>query len=173
MQRPVHRAFVGDLHEARPLLLAELALELDLAGDVVDLSSLRLAVGAVLRVDLVVPQPHDGALQWPLLALGVHAQGDHGTGTQRRGQEIVRGGACILAAEFEGTGVRVLAVDPGEMDTLMHAAAIPEADPQTLARPETIAERIVDMIERPAAAPSGARLVAPDWQLQQRKEVSP
>ena len=79
----------------------------------------------------------------------------------------------IFAAEFEGTGVRVLAVDPGEMDTLMHAAAIPEADPQTLARPETIAERIVDMIERPAAAPSGARLVAPDWKLQQREEVSP
>ena len=78
-----------------------------------------------------------------------------------------------FAAELEGTGVRVLSVDPGEMDTLMHAAAIPDADPQTLARPETIAARIVDMIERAEAAPSGARLSAPDWPLQSGAEVAP
>lgn len=73
------------------------------------------------------------------------------------------------AAELEGTGVRVFAVDPGEMDTVMHAAAMPEADRQTLTQPAVIAARIVDMLRRPPA--SGARVSAPDWQL--GREVTP
>jgi NAD(P)-dependent dehydrogenase (short-subunit alcohol dehydrogenase family) len=71
----------------------------------------------------------------------------------------------ILAAELDGTGVRVLAVDPGEMDTAMHAAAIPEADRSTLQQPADVAARIVAMIEDDARAPSGARLVAPRWEV--------
>jgi NAD(P)-dependent dehydrogenase (short-subunit alcohol dehydrogenase family) len=71
----------------------------------------------------------------------------------------------ILAAELDGTGVRVLAVDPGEMDTVMHAAAMPEADRASLQPPAAVAARIVQMIEDDARAPSGARLVAPRWEL--------
>lgn len=65
----------------------------------------------------------------------------------------------IWAAELDGTGVKVLAVDPGEMDTAMHAAAIPDADPATLARPADVAAKLVRVIEG-SAHPSGARLVA-------------
>jgi NAD(P)-dependent dehydrogenase (short-subunit alcohol dehydrogenase family) len=64
----------------------------------------------------------------------------------------------ILAAELAGTGVRVLAVDPGEMDTKMHADAMPEADRATLQRPADVAARILALIE--SDAPSGARLAA-------------
>ena len=71
----------------------------------------------------------------------------------------------ILAAELDGTGVRILNVDPGEMDTVMHAAAMPEADRATLQRPHEVAARIVDMIEDDARAKSGSRLVAPIWSL--------
>ncbi len=67
----------------------------------------------------------------------------------------------ILAAELTDTGVRVLAIDPGEMDTVMHAAAMPEADRASLQRPTDVAATIIAMIE--SDAPSGARLVAPAW----------
>jgi NAD(P)-dependent dehydrogenase (short-subunit alcohol dehydrogenase family) len=69
----------------------------------------------------------------------------------------------ILAAELADTGVRILAVDPGEMDTKMHADAVPDADRATLQRPVDVARRIVEMIEDDTRAVSGARLAAPSW----------
>jgi NAD(P)-dependent dehydrogenase (short-subunit alcohol dehydrogenase family) len=66
----------------------------------------------------------------------------------------------IWAAELEGTGVRVFNVDPGEMDTKMHRDAIPEADPATLARPDDVAARLLTLLERAEAVPSGSRLEA-------------
>ncbi|HXU63647.1 MAG TPA: SDR family oxidoreductase [Polyangia bacterium] len=54
----------------------------------------------------------------------------------------------IWAAELQGTGVRIVSVDPGEMDTRMHAEAIPEADRTQLAAPAQVAARIVaDLLE--------------------------
>lgn len=67
----------------------------------------------------------------------------------------------ILAAELDGTGVRVLAVDPGEMDTRMHADAVPDADRATLQRPAEVAERLVALIESEVA--SGSRVALPSW----------
>jgi NAD(P)-dependent dehydrogenase (short-subunit alcohol dehydrogenase family) len=69
----------------------------------------------------------------------------------------------ILAAELADTGVRILAVDPGEMDTAMHAAAIPDADRATLQNPADVADTIVAMIADPVCAASGARLSVPSW----------
>lgn len=56
--------------------------------------------------------------------------------------------------------VRFVSVDPGEMDTQMHADAIPSADPASLARPADVAQRIAGLIERVESLPKGARLLA-------------
>jgi short-subunit dehydrogenase len=62
------------------------------------------------------------------------------------------------AAELEGTGVRVITIDPGEMNTRMHADAIPDADPATLAEPADVAARIVRLLGRAGSLPNGARV---------------
>jgi hypothetical protein len=49
------------------------------------------------------------------------------------------------------------------MDTAMHAAAIPDADPATLARPADVAATLVAMVRDAQRAPSGARLSASTW----------
>jgi NAD(P)-dependent dehydrogenase (short-subunit alcohol dehydrogenase family) len=69
----------------------------------------------------------------------------------------------IWAAELADAGVRMLAVDPGEMATRMHAEAMPDADPATVADPAAVAAQIVRMIGDPQHAPSGARLIAGRW----------
>ena len=67
--------------------------------------------------------------------------------------------ARLFAAELGDLGVRVFSVDPGEMDTAMHADAMPDADRASLARPDDVARRIVSMIEKGSVA-SGARALA-------------
>jgi NAD(P)-dependent dehydrogenase (short-subunit alcohol dehydrogenase family) len=56
------------------------------------------------------------------------------------------------AAELDGTGVRIHAVDPGDMDTAMHRAADPDADPADLARPDDVAEAFVRLASKPNLA---------------------
>ncbi len=63
----------------------------------------------------------------------------------------------VLAVELAEQGVRVLGVDPGEMDTQMHRDALPAADSATLARPSDVARRLVELIRR-RDVPSGARV---------------
>jgi NAD(P)-dependent dehydrogenase (short-subunit alcohol dehydrogenase family) len=53
----------------------------------------------------------------------------------------------IWNEEHAGEGVRFLSLDPGDMDTPMHAAAIPDSDPATLKRPEQSARELADAIE--------------------------
>ncbi len=66
----------------------------------------------------------------------------------------------IWAAELGQRGVWAVSVDPGEMDTQMHADAIPDADPTTLARPEAVAARIAALIADPGQVPNGSRVSA-------------
>ncbi len=66
--------------------------------------------------------------------------------------------------ELAAEGVRVLSLDPGDMDTPLHALAVPDADPATLKRPETAARELADAIaaalpRRPVhGAPAAARV---------------
>ena len=50
---------------------------------------------------------------------------------------------AIWAEEARDEGVRFLSLDPGDMDTPLHALAVPDADPTTLKRPEDAAREIV------------------------------
>jgi NAD(P)-dependent dehydrogenase (short-subunit alcohol dehydrogenase family) len=63
----------------------------------------------------------------------------------------------VLAVELADHGVRVLSVDPGEMNTAMHHAALPDADPRSLLDPALVAERIVALLARDDL-PVGARV---------------
>src|SRR5688572_1108971 len=52
----------------------------------------------------------------------------------------------IWDAELTGEGIRVVSIDPGDMDTPLHALAVPDADRSTLKHPETAAREIADQI---------------------------
>lgn len=70
----------------------------------------------------------------------------------------------VVAAELTDTSVRFLSIDPGEMNTRMHADAMPEADVTTLQSPAAVAAKIVQMILQSSAIASGSRLLASAWQ---------
>ena len=61
---------------------------------------------------------------------------------------------AIWAEEAKADGVAFLSIDPGDMDTPLHALAVPDADRAALKRPEDAAAEIV---ERLLAALPGAR----------------
>jgi NAD(P)-dependent dehydrogenase (short-subunit alcohol dehydrogenase family) len=53
---------------------------------------------------------------------------------------------AIWAEEAGAEGVRFLSIDPGDMDTKLHALAVPDADPSTLKLPELSASEIVQAV---------------------------
>lgn len=54
--------------------------------------------------------------------------------------------SAIWNEELMAEGILVLSLDPGDMDTPMHAAAVPDADRSLLKRPETAAREFADAI---------------------------
>ncbi len=60
----------------------------------------------------------------------------------------------IWNVELAAEGISVVAVDPGDMDTPLHALAVPGADRSSLKDPDAAAAEIVDLIvERVSRAP--------------------
>lgn len=53
----------------------------------------------------------------------------------------------IWTEELAAEGVHVLSVDPGDMDTPLHAIAVPDSDPAMLRRPEAAARELVEAVE--------------------------
>ena len=58
------------------------------------------------------------------------------------------------AAECNGTNVKVNALDPGPVRTIMRAKAMPGEDPMELEPPEAVAPLIVEMLS-PSYSKSG------------------
>jgi len=52
----------------------------------------------------------------------------------------------IWDAEIADQGVRLLSIDPGDMDTPLHALAVPDADRSTLKQPDAAARELLDAI---------------------------
>ena len=53
----------------------------------------------------------------------------------------------IWDAELRGEGIRIVSIDPGDMDTPLHELAVPGADRSALKRPEDAAREIVEMLQ--------------------------
>jgi NAD(P)-dependent dehydrogenase (short-subunit alcohol dehydrogenase family) len=54
----------------------------------------------------------------------------------------------IWGEELGAQGIRFLSIDPGDMDTPLHALAVPDGDPVRLKRPEAAAEELLETIHR-------------------------
>jgi NAD(P)-dependent dehydrogenase (short-subunit alcohol dehydrogenase family) len=52
----------------------------------------------------------------------------------------------IWNEELTAEGIRVVSIDPGDMDTPLHAIAVPDADRSQLKSPDAAAREIVDLV---------------------------
>jgi len=66
-----------------------------------------------------------------------------GWGAYGASKAALRHLTAIWAEEAKADGISFLSLDPGDMDTPLHALAIPDADPRTLKRPGRAAMEIV------------------------------
>src|SRR5262249_32785985 len=107
----------------------------------------------VVRVNLTAPFLLARALVGGMLLRGsglianvssdAAVNGYPGWGAYSAAKAGLDGLSRVWAAELAGFGVTVVSVDPGDMDTEMHRAALPEDDPAGLARPRDVAGAFV------------------------------
>jgi NAD(P)-dependent dehydrogenase (short-subunit alcohol dehydrogenase family) len=117
----------------------------------------------VVRVDLTAPFLLARALVGGMLLRGsglivnvssdAAVNGYPGWGAYSAAKAGLDGLSRVWAAELAEFGVTVVSVDPGDMDTEMHRAALPDDDPASLARPEDVAEAFVRLAGGLAAPP--------------------
>ena len=110
---------------------------------------LRVNVTAVLHlVQLVMPgmrESRHGIIVNVSSDAGVNAYpGWGGYGASKAALEHL---GRTLAVELDGSGIRILTVDPGDMDTQMHRDAEPGVDLSHLAKPETVAPALIALLE--------------------------
>jgi NAD(P)-dependent dehydrogenase (short-subunit alcohol dehydrogenase family) len=109
----------------------------------------------VVKVNLMAPfhliwsllggmlQRRDGVIINVSSDVAVH--GYPGWGAYSVSKAALDGLTRTWAAELEGTGVKIYAIDPGDMNTDMHRAALPDDDPADLADPTDVAEAFVEL----------------------------
>ncbi len=69
-----------------------------------------------------------------------------GWGAYGASKAALRHLTAIWDEESRDAGIRFLSVDPGDMDTPLHALADPDADPSTLKRPEDSAAEVIQAV---------------------------
>ena len=74
-----------------------------------------------------------------------------GWGAYGASKAALRHLSAIWDQELQDLGIRVLSVDPGDMDTPLHSLAVPDADPATLKRPETAADELLEIVTQELA----------------------
>jgi NAD(P)-dependent dehydrogenase (short-subunit alcohol dehydrogenase family) len=80
-----------------------------------------------------------------------------GWGAYGASKAALRHLTAIWGEETKTAGVSFLSIDPGDMDTPLHALAVPDADPRTLKQPADSAAEIVEAML--AALPNQAERV--------------
>ena len=93
----------------------------------------------------------------------VGVQGRAGWGAYAVSKFAVEGISQTLAADVEGSGVSVIAVNPGGTRTDMRAAAVRGEDPSTLPTPDEVAAVFVELAKAQGGAHNGERVNARAW----------
>jgi NAD(P)-dependent dehydrogenase (short-subunit alcohol dehydrogenase family) len=78
-----------------------------------------------------------------------------GWGAYGASKAALRHLTAIWAEEAKADRVGFLSIDPGDMDTPLHALAIPDADPLTLRRPEDSAAELVETMRAALSSRTG------------------
>jgi NAD(P)-dependent dehydrogenase (short-subunit alcohol dehydrogenase family) len=76
----------------------------------------------------------------------------------------------IWDAELAAEGIHFLSLDPGDMDTPMHAAAVPDADRSTLKQPAIAARELIDAMLEALENNGGSKEQDPPCVLQRERQ---
>ena len=109
----------------------------------------------VLQTNVVAPAaltrellPDLVAAHGTVLAISSDAAVEHyeGWGAYGASKAALHHMSRIWQEELRAEGIAVMSFDPGDMDTPLHAAAVPDADRAQLRRPEDAARELADAI---------------------------